>query len=213
MGKKNAICVKTGQYAPKDRQTKALCSDPQSVCSSEYGISLGRGSFKWANGAWTAVQQYVTLNTPGENDGGFRLFVNGKLVIERNDIYYRGVPSSITQPPTSQITEQIPSPTAPGMIGGSSVSLLYSVLHQASNSIGNQPDPRFRLVVGQSNSEWVFQIVPVTMTSAIPSLSSSGTPINGYTATHSTDGQPDSLPTEGQSSSLPAVGFTGLFFR
>ncbi|EJD06234.1 polysaccharide lyase family 14 protein, partial [Fomitiporia mediterranea MF3/22] len=77
-------------YAPKDRQTYALChAPPQSVCNAEYGLSVGRGSFKFTPGAWTSVRQTVTLNTPGKQDGTFLLEVNGKTVMDRHDVYYR----------------------------------------------------------------------------------------------------------------------------
>ncbi|KZT74051.1 polysaccharide lyase family 14 protein [Daedalea quercina L-15889] len=77
-------------YAPKDKQTKALCSTPpQSVCDAAYGLSVGRGSFHFAPGNWTRVRQTVTLNTPGEQDGGFLLEVNGAPVIDRSDVFYR----------------------------------------------------------------------------------------------------------------------------
>jgi len=53
-------------YAPKDKQTEALCSTPpQSVCDAEYGLSIGRGSFTFPLGTWTHLRQTVWLNTPG----------------------------------------------------------------------------------------------------------------------------------------------------
>ncbi|KZT11137.1 polysaccharide lyase family 14 protein [Laetiporus sulphureus 93-53] len=80
-------------YAPKNKQTRALCSTPPlSVCDAEYGLSIGRGSFYFAAGGWTRVRQTVTLNTPGAQNGGFVLEVNGKRVINRSDVYYRDAP-------------------------------------------------------------------------------------------------------------------------
>ena len=70
-------------------QTKALCEDPQSVCDAAYGLSVGRGAFSWAAGAWTTVEQTVVLNTPGKQDGIFVLLVNGERKIARNDVFYR----------------------------------------------------------------------------------------------------------------------------
>ncbi|KIY48217.1 polysaccharide lyase family 14 protein [Fistulina hepatica ATCC 64428] len=75
-------------YAPKDKQTNDLCNDKQSVCDASYGFSIGRGSFRWAAGAWTSVRQIVVLNTPGKQDGGFTLDVNGARVIDRSDVFY-----------------------------------------------------------------------------------------------------------------------------
>ncbi|KAG1808311.1 polysaccharide lyase family 14 protein [Suillus variegatus] len=79
-------------YAPKSKQTNALCSDPQSVCDAEYGLSIGRGSFHYGTGNWTTLRQDVVLNTPGKQDGAFALFVNGMRVINRTDIFYRDAP-------------------------------------------------------------------------------------------------------------------------
>ncbi|KAI0689030.1 hypothetical protein C8T65DRAFT_520831, partial [Cerioporus squamosus] len=77
-------------YAPKDKQTAALCkTPPKSVCDSDYGFSIARGAFQFATGKWTHIRQTVVLNTPGKQDGGFALDVNGKRVIERSDIFYR----------------------------------------------------------------------------------------------------------------------------
>ncbi|KAI0648391.1 hypothetical protein C8Q79DRAFT_573108 [Trametes meyenii] len=88
-------------YAPKDKQTDALCSTPpQSVCDADWGLSIGRGAFSFKAGNWTHVRQTVTLNTPGEQDGGFALDVDGKRVIERCDVYYRGAPQSGADPET-----------------------------------------------------------------------------------------------------------------
>ena len=80
------------QYAPKRRQTEALCSDLLSVCDTTYGLSVGRSSFYFTPGFWTHVRQTVVLNTPGQHDGQFRLAVNGKEVINRTDVLYRDVP-------------------------------------------------------------------------------------------------------------------------
>ncbi|KAG1736939.1 uncharacterized protein EDB91DRAFT_1238016 [Suillus paluster] len=77
-----------GRYAPKEKQTKALCSNPQSVCDYEYGLSIGRGSFHYSRGNWTNLRQDVVLNTPGKQDGTFTLFVDGKQAINRTDIFY-----------------------------------------------------------------------------------------------------------------------------
>ncbi|KAI0315643.1 hypothetical protein OF83DRAFT_1029092, partial [Amylostereum chailletii] len=54
-----------------------------------YGLSIARGSFSYTPGAWTHLRQTVALNTPGKQDGGFRLEVDDKPVIDRWDVYYR----------------------------------------------------------------------------------------------------------------------------
>ena len=64
------------------------------MCDAAYGLSVGRGSFYFAPGNWTRIRQTVTLNTPGAQDGGFLLEVNGKPAINRSDVYYRDAVSS-----------------------------------------------------------------------------------------------------------------------
>ncbi|KAG8217141.1 hypothetical protein J3R82DRAFT_5200 [Butyriboletus roseoflavus] len=78
-------------YAPKDKQTVALCTDVGSVCDSTYGLSIGRGAFKFTAGEWTHLRQNVVLNTPGQSDGIFTLFIDGRPVINRTDVFYRDV--------------------------------------------------------------------------------------------------------------------------
>ncbi|TBU26093.1 hypothetical protein BD311DRAFT_462777 [Dichomitus squalens] len=85
-------------YAPKDKQTPALCATPpESVCDADYGLSIGRGSFRFAAGNWTHVKQTVVLNTPGQQDGAFALDVNGVRVIDRHDVFYRDVPGAVSR--------------------------------------------------------------------------------------------------------------------
>ncbi|KAG8746153.1 hypothetical protein FRC10_006019 [Ceratobasidium sp. 414] len=77
-------------YAPKDKQTDRVCNTPpRSICEADYGLSIGRGSFKFTPGQWTHVSQTVVLNTPGRQDGYFTLDVNGKRVLDLQGVYYR----------------------------------------------------------------------------------------------------------------------------
>ncbi len=48
-----------------------------------------RSSFDFPRGRWVRLEQEVVLNTPKANDGTLRVWVDGALVIERNDIAYR----------------------------------------------------------------------------------------------------------------------------
>ncbi|KIM87363.1 polysaccharide lyase family 14 protein [Piloderma croceum F 1598] len=98
-------------YAPKAKQTHSLCSDPQSVCDATFGFSIGRGSFQYAAGGWTRVRQTVVLNTPGKQDGGFSLDVNGKRVIDRSDVFYRDIPTPPIKPKPK------PTPKPSGILG------------------------------------------------------------------------------------------------
>lgn len=52
------------------------------------------------------MRQTIRLNTPGKQDGGMALEVDGRRVIERGDVYYRGVRPPPPPPPT-------PTPPSP----------------------------------------------------------------------------------------------------
>ncbi|CAE6482649.1 unnamed protein product [Rhizoctonia solani] len=79
-------------YAPKDKQTPEVCNTPpRSICEADYGLSIGRGSFKFTPGQWTHVSQTVVLNTPGKQDGYFTLDVNGERMMDLSGLYYRQI--------------------------------------------------------------------------------------------------------------------------
>ncbi|KDN44455.1 hypothetical protein RSAG8_05502, partial [Rhizoctonia solani AG-8 WAC10335] len=79
-------------YAPKDKQTTEVCNTPpRSICEADYGLSIGRGSFKFTPGQWTHVSQTVVLNTPGKQDGYFTLDVNGERIMDLSGLYYRQI--------------------------------------------------------------------------------------------------------------------------
>ena len=42
------------------------------------------------------MKQTVALNTPGQQDGGFSLEVNGQEVLRRDDVFYRDVAAAST---------------------------------------------------------------------------------------------------------------------
>ncbi|MFP4418632.1 MAG: polysaccharide lyase, partial [Chitinispirillaceae bacterium] len=43
------------------------------------------------NNRWYSVEQYVKMNTPGQNDGIIRAWVDGRLAFEKTDIRFRDV--------------------------------------------------------------------------------------------------------------------------
>jgi hypothetical protein len=51
------------------------------------------GGFALPRGRWFKVEQEATLNTPKQSDGILRLWIDGELVVDRNDIVYRTKPS------------------------------------------------------------------------------------------------------------------------
>ncbi|KAI0628758.1 hypothetical protein C8Q77DRAFT_1076489 [Trametes polyzona] len=120
-------------YAPKDKQTAALCSTPpQSVCDADWGLSVGRGAFSFTPGNWTHVKQTVTLNTPGKQDGGFALDVNGKRVIERCDVYYRGAPQA--EDSDSEAESAIPI-ASPPVAAGAQQEFIKGPFHLKVDSV------------------------------------------------------------------------------
>ncbi|TPX44532.1 hypothetical protein SeMB42_g01749 [Synchytrium endobioticum] len=51
-------------YLPLDAQPSSFCKvPPQTICDSDYGISLGRGSFVLKPGHWNTIRQKIALNT------------------------------------------------------------------------------------------------------------------------------------------------------
>lgn len=53
------------------------------------GESIGRGSWYFPSGRWVSVEQEVILNTPGENDGLVRIWIDGWPVLEAHGLVYR----------------------------------------------------------------------------------------------------------------------------
>ncbi|KIK82254.1 polysaccharide lyase family 14 protein [Paxillus rubicundulus Ve08.2h10] len=131
-------------YAPKDKQSEALCADPQSVCDSSYGFSVGRGSFSFTAGDWTNLRQNVVLNTPGQQDGVFTLFVDGKAVINRTDMFYRDATQQAKQKPVTRTSQApsrppSPSPTSQDPLGGI-LGPLLSILKRQTGSPTQRPE-------------------------------------------------------------------------
>ncbi|KAG8967264.1 hypothetical protein FRC05_002110 [Tulasnella sp. 425] len=95
-------------YAPKSKQGDGVCeTPPKSDCNADYGLSIGRGSFKFAPGRWTNVRQTVVLNTPGKPDGTFILEVNGARVLDVQGLYYReGHPLSVSSLPLGGVVQK-----------------------------------------------------------------------------------------------------------
>lgn len=58
-----------------------------------YGVSIGRGNWRFPRGEWVSVELEAMLNTPGKQDGVVRVWVAGQPVVERTDIVYRDTPA------------------------------------------------------------------------------------------------------------------------
>ena len=93
------------------------------MCDRSYGLSIARGSFSFSRGAWAHVSQTVVLNTPGVQDGGFVLEVDGRVAIYRTDVLYRDKPLDRDDgpnpfcDPNSQGDDSLLGPLLGGLIG------------------------------------------------------------------------------------------------
>ncbi|KAK7471369.1 hypothetical protein BaRGS_00035975 [Batillaria attramentaria] len=75
-------------YIPEE-QVSGFCNEQDIHCNAAYGNSIGRGSWRFKAGVWQNVAQRVELNTPGQTNGKLKVWYNGHLVLERNDINFR----------------------------------------------------------------------------------------------------------------------------
>jgi len=71
-------------YLPSDEENKKILSKipPISILSSDYGFSIGRGSWAFVPGQWTTVAIRTRLNTIGNRDGEIEVFINGVSVLK-----------------------------------------------------------------------------------------------------------------------------------
>ena len=90
---------------------------------------LARDAFKLTTGSWTTLEQEVVLNTPGSADGLVRLWVDGKLKLERKGLVLRG--------------------NAEQTIGGVNAAVTYGVLQ-----VGAVPPPGQELMVTPFELRW-----------------------------------------------------------
>jgi len=68
---------------PGIEANKKICDyPPDSDCNDTYGASIARGSFTFADGAWTTVVERIKLNDPGQENGELQMWANGKQVID-----------------------------------------------------------------------------------------------------------------------------------
>jgi len=211
-------------YAPKDMQTKALCQTPPfSYCDEDYGLSIGRGSFNFTPGAWTTLRQTVTLNTPGQQDGGFLLEVDGKVAIHRGDVFYRALPSPSSSTTALSESQSPISSSQPGILGPLLGDVLRRVELEGEGLLtveGSQYGDPFPSSFAQMTP---MDDVTLNTLQTVPN-----TPVT--TVTEREDGPdvtvtsylfenakvqsvvPMNLQAAPKSTAAPAVGFSGLFF-
>jgi hypothetical protein len=54
-----------------------------------FGISIGRGTFRFQPGNWHCLEQHVRLNTPGQANGVMTVWADGAKVIDMANVQYR----------------------------------------------------------------------------------------------------------------------------
>ncbi|WVF71346.1 hypothetical protein IAT40_006149 [Kwoniella sp. CBS 6097] len=153
-------------YAPKDKQTPELCqTKPRSICDAAYGLSIGRGAWTFALGDWTTVRQDVWLNTPGQNDGGFNIWVNGQLVLSASDVRYRENPDACLQGESNEgdgsvDAAQVPTINAIGISGHP---------HNGSSGIVDEDWQIAEEMLGSGTiTHYSTQMATITMTATMP---------------------------------------------
>ncbi|MEQ1711181.1 MAG: polysaccharide lyase [Hyphomicrobium sp.] len=57
--------------------------------ADKVAASLGADRFQFSRGRWVQIEQEVVLNTPGRADGKYRLWVDGGMRIERDNLQWR----------------------------------------------------------------------------------------------------------------------------
>ncbi|KAI8803903.1 hypothetical protein BJ742DRAFT_827140, partial [Cladochytrium replicatum] len=89
-------------YVYVSKNNTHLCQAPN-VCDEQYGMSLGRGLFKFNAGAWNNMGIYVRLNTPGQKNGLVQVSQNGNVVINTTGVLFQDANSTVTAslPPTT----------------------------------------------------------------------------------------------------------------
>ncbi|CAO3694859.1 unnamed protein product [Umbelopsis ramanniana] len=77
-------------YVPKSEQDDSISTiPPKTEINQKYGISAGRGAFKFTDGQWDTVGMYVKVNDIGQRNGVFKIWINKKLVIQFDKVVWR----------------------------------------------------------------------------------------------------------------------------
>ncbi|KAF9012327.1 hypothetical protein BDQ17DRAFT_1343694 [Cyathus striatus] len=67
-----------------------LCSTSDIICNSDFGISIGRGSFGFVSGQWNRVTMLVQLNNPPDiANGNIQLYYNDLLAVSHQGLQIR----------------------------------------------------------------------------------------------------------------------------
>ncbi|KAI9281553.1 hypothetical protein BY458DRAFT_531473 [Sporodiniella umbellata] len=75
-------------YLPYSNKPKNLCGKSDNICNPNYGMSLGRGTFRFETGKWNNIRQVITMNTPGKQNGRLVLYKNNRKVYTQNNVVF-----------------------------------------------------------------------------------------------------------------------------
>lgn len=59
--------------------------------STEYGTSIGRGSWRFVPGKWHYLEQVLVLNEPNKSNGSVEVMLDGKQVLKQDKLTFRTV--------------------------------------------------------------------------------------------------------------------------
>jgi hypothetical protein len=76
-------------HLPKLPASEAGPASEQAALDTGATISIDRGAFYFPRGRWVEVEHEVVLNKPGESNGVARLWIDGRLKIERDGLTWR----------------------------------------------------------------------------------------------------------------------------
>ena len=199
------VCL---QFAPNHKQTPSLCKTPPlSVCDTKCGLSIGRGAWTFPKGAWTTIRQDVWLNTPGKNDGGFNIWINGNLSIAAHDVHYRDDADTFLNPMRS-------APELPGVVSATNMPQddLYSYVNQDCQPDTESMRPMTTTKTVQSVVVVTVSAAPVVATEAVPMVPDAipAPPEAMPASSDDIPAAPDAMPTDPVVSSMTIPDITDV---
>lgn len=159
----------------------------------------------------------MQLNTPGKQDGGFWLYVDGRLVIQRSDVFYRDVPPAGTSAKPTASASPTTTSTSDNGGGGILDPLLggifrRTVVQEAPRDVRPlllpAPTGEGGLLLATDAREWVVQLPPAAADPAPSTVTTTSTVSTTVTV------YPTMAPGSEQTAPRTTpIGFAGIFFR
>lgn len=83
-------------------------------------------------GTWHSVEQHVKVNTPGQRDGLFEVWMDGRKVLRKTDVYLRAVPSAT--PRTYPNGKPVPDGQSYWVPGSMGITKLWANLYHGGTT-------------------------------------------------------------------------------